>query len=193
MMTGSSYPLIRATGRCAATGTPIEVGQGYVAALVERDPPEGSGGFERLDFSLNAWQNGSRPESPFVLFASWRSTMGTSEEKKRPLLGDADLLDLFEELARDTTVEGDARRNGFRYLLTLLLVRRRVLRVVSQREGELSVQRKVSVKDPTPQETFLIPDPGLSESAIQEALDQVGQIMDTGGEGTSGTTPGAGD
>ena len=80
------YQVARSTGRCEATGTALEAGSPCVAALC--DEPE-EGGFRRLDFSIEAWEQGARPEG---LFSFWRTTVPEPNTKKRLLVDDEVLL-----------------------------------------------------------------------------------------------------
>lgn len=175
-MTGNSYPVARSTGRCAASGRAFEQGERYVATLVER---EQEGVLERLDYGVEAWNQGARPAGPGRVFASWRSTFQEHPATKKPLLGDDELLDLFEQLGEAT----DPRQISFRYVLALLLVRRRLLRMVgskprtAERPAIMLVLPRGSVPEQSPVEVV---DPGLDEAAIAEVIEQVGQILATG-------------
>jgi hypothetical protein len=167
-MTGSSYPFARSTGVCAASGRALVEGEAYVAALVER---EGQSGLERVDYSADAWERGARPREPMRVFGFWRGTFAAGETKKQPLLGDAELLDLFEELGGAS----EPKQVTFRYILALLLTRRRILRVVSTTPGGMMVV----VRGEAGKEPISVVDPGLDEQAIADAIEQLGQVVAT--------------
>lgn len=173
MIASHSYPLARSSGVCAASGAAFAPGEPIVAALVERP---GSPHLERLDFSREAWARGARPPLPARLFASWKSSHLPPEPKKNSVLSDAELTDLFEELARAGDAV-DSRRAGFRYLLAVLLVRRRVLRLEGQKGANLLVRPRQPAGASEPAPLLEIPDPGLDESAVNEAIEQFGQIV----------------
>ncbi len=127
-----SYDLGRATGVCAATGVPLEHGAPCVIALAEVDDPGAanagtpSGQFlRRLEYSLAAWEAGARPEG---LFCFWRTTW-TGGQQRKMFVDDETLLDLFHRLEADERPQ----RQAFRFVLTLFLVRKRLLRMVGQR------------------------------------------------------------
>ena len=65
---GSQYQVARPTGVCAASGEPLEPGGPCIATLCEAE--EGDG-FDRLDYSVPAWESGARPDR---LFSFWRTT-----------------------------------------------------------------------------------------------------------------------
>ncbi len=174
-LAGSPYSIARSSGVCAATGHAILTGDAFVAALVERP---GQPALERLDFSREAWEAGARPAPPFRLFGFWRSVRQSSEHVKKPLLSDAELLDLFEELAA-AGESVDPKRQGFRYLLALLLVRRRVLKLEPSPSRLLRVRPKAQDGGPIVE----IKDPGMGDAAIADAIEQLGAILVTDAPG----------
>lgn len=169
--TDASYEISRPTGRCAATGHPIAIGQAFIAALAERDGQEG---LERLDYSLEAWEAGARPELPLRLFGYWRSVMSPPGETKRQFIDDEALLDLFDGLAEAT----EPSRLAFRYVLALILVRKRLLRYEGGRRGVMLVRRaKRAGEEPDTSPPSEVIDPGMDDAAIAEATEQLGQII----------------
>jgi len=161
----TTYPVSRWTGVCAATGRALQEGELCVAVLIER---EGAKALERLDYSVPAWEAGQRPAPPTRVFGFWRAKFIREEAPRNPLLGDDELFDLFEELAGAT----EHKQVVFRYVLTLLLVRRRVLRLMGSRSGSLLVLSKGATGDP-----IVVADPGMDESSTAEAIEQLSQVV----------------
>lgn len=164
---GPAYPVARSTGVCAATGRAFHVGEEFVATLVER---EGQRGLERMDFSRDAWAAGARPPAGTCVFGFWRASYAPPEAKKAPLLDDAEVQDLFDDLGPAT----DERQVRFRFLLALLLIRRKRLRVVGSKPGVLLVKPVGSLAEP-----IEVADPGLDEAAIADAVDQLTGVVGT--------------
>ena len=107
------FEVQRCTRRCAATDRALEPGDVCYSVL------EVSGAdVVRKDFCAEAW-NGA----PEAAFGWWKSRMPEPTAKKIKLAPNDVLLELFDQLA-DRPDQQDLR-----YVLTLLLVRRRVLRV----------------------------------------------------------------
>ncbi len=170
-----SFEVARATGVCAATGKPIKVGDKYVAALVERPGEEG---LERQDFDAKEWKLGARPKKPRTLFASWVATMPAPDAKKRVLVDDAALLEIFEQL------EGveEPKRISFRYVLALLLIRKRLLKYEETRRDHMGGRPVMVVKRASSSRTAGIGDcevvdPGMDEQATADAIEQLQAIM----------------
>jgi hypothetical protein len=171
---GSAYPISRSSGQCAATGRAFAQGEHFVATLAEG--PEPSAPLERIDFSIEAWEAGQRPAPPLALFAVWRSAYQSRPPARKSLLSDDELLDLFESLSEAT----DPKQLAFRYVLALLLVRKRLLRLVSQRSpradqpGALLVLPRGTPPETPPIEAI---DPGIDEAATADIIEQVGSLI----------------
>lgn len=179
---GPSYQVARPTRRCAATGRELEVGERYVATLVEVPEQED---LARLDFAEAEWNSGARPEAPLALVGFWRSVIGDETKAAKQLLDDDELLDLFEQLEANE----EPRRLAFRFVLALALVRRRLLTyeggtpAVPKRgiQGSMVVRRRGSPDAPKVE----VVDPGMDDEAVGAAVEQIGQIMNVdAGTGT---------
>lgn len=159
----SGFEIGRSTGVCAATGAPIEEGQRYVVALCERENEEG---LDRLDFSQDAWESGARPER---LYSWWRCEMSPTKNRN-PLVDDEVLMNLFQRL------EGDEQplRIAYRFVLCLILIRKKHLKVVRTRPGCWEVRAKGDPPETPPMEVV---DPHLSEEQVREVSDQLGEIL----------------
>ena len=167
----SSYPMSKGSGQCSATGEAIAPGSVFVAALVEMP---GVAGLQRLDFSLVAWEGGARPAGPAQCFGFWKTVYQPTIKPKQPLLDDESLLEVFESTAEAT----DAKQVRFRYLLTLVLIRRRLLRVVGNKTREgvkvMHVLRR-GEPDATPMEVV---DPGMDDLSVADAMESLAPLID---------------
>lgn len=165
---GSHYQVARPTGVCAASGAVLEPGSTCMATLCEDPETEG---LHRLDFTLEAWEAGARPER---LFSCWRTTVHTPEEKRKLLVDDDVLLDVFERLADDDRPQ----RIAFRFVLALILMRKRRLRFVERRgsgENERWLLRAKGASDETP--PLEVVNPHLGDDDVRELTAQLGEIM----------------
>jgi hypothetical protein len=179
---GTQYHVARQTGVCAATGEPIAPGSACIATLCER---EGSDELVRLDFGLAAWEAGARPEG---LFSFWRTTSQPPQAKRRVFVDDEVLLDLFHRL------EGDDRpqRAAFRFVLGLVLLRKRLLRFEgrstswgaagagSASAGSAAPERwllRPRGADPSDPPIELV-NPRLGDDDVRDITAQLGEILD---------------
>ncbi|MHC4908162.1 MAG: hypothetical protein ACYTF9_00375 [Planctomycetota bacterium] len=177
---GTHYQVARPTGICAASGEPLEPGTTCVATLCEREEDEG---FDRLDFTLEAWDGGARPER---LFSHWRMVVPAAQERRNLLVDDAVLVDLFERLADDERPQ----RRAFRFILALILMRKRELKFVGRRtepgsggeagpdgapEVEYWLMRQRGADPDAP--PIEVGNPQLSDDDVRELTAQLSEIL----------------
>lgn len=171
-MTGkpTEYPVGRPHGLCHVTGGPIAPGQTYFAAL--RETPEG---FQRLEFLPEAWNTWPAEEKAGLL-AFWRTEMATREAEKRKLLVDDDILaELFRRLADVAEPE----KLAFRFMLGLILMRKKKL-VYEGSETNAAGRDVWRMRFRKEEEVLEVIDPKLDESQLEEVGRQVGQILHGG-------------
>jgi hypothetical protein len=110
------YEVERSTRQCATTGRQFAPGEEYFSVLMA----EGAE-VRRYDYAAEAWQ-GPPPQA----LGWWRSRVPLPPSRSRWAPNDV-LLGYFDELAEQPA------RADVRYVLALLLVRRRVFRVEEER------------------------------------------------------------
>lgn len=168
-LSSAPYDLGRSTGVCAVTGEALTPGTEAVAVLVEREQDDQ---LERLDYSAEAWDRGERPAR---LFCFWRRRIPSPNERPKPFIDDDELVALFDQLQ---DAEQD-RQIAFRFILSLILIRKRLLRHVGSKtdaEGRAVslLKRKGAAPDDGP---IAVIDPGMDESAIASATELLGQAL----------------
>jgi hypothetical protein len=168
---GTHYQVARPTGVCAATGETLEPDTLCVATLCEREEDDG---FDRLDFSLAAWEGGARPER---LFSHWKTAVSPPDAKRRVLVDDEVVMDLFQRLEG----EEQPQRIAFRFVLGLILMRKRKLKFVGRREtpGDPPVehwQLRPPGTDPDDPPIGVV-NPRLGDEDVRELTAQLGEIL----------------
>ena len=157
----AEWDINRPLGQCAGSGKTIEPGQEYFAALAETVE-----GLERRDFCADFWQQ----SSPDV-YCFWKTRMPLPNQKKKLFIDDDMLMAFFERLGTEIEPE----KINFRFVLTLVLMRKRKLKYDNSRteDGKEIWQLKVSGQ----QKTVEVINPNLTEDEIEELSSQVGQIL----------------
>jgi len=164
---GVEYRVARSTGVCAATGRTLEPGMICIATLC--DVPDDDG-FERRDYCIEAWES-ARPEG---VFSFWKTTVPDPNRKQRVLVDDSVLLDLFESLA------GDDRRQrlAYRFVLCLILMRKKLLRYVGRSgQGEDEQWLMLPRGVPAGSEPIAVANPRLTDDDVRELTDQLGEVL----------------
>lgn len=166
---GSQYRVNRSTGVCAETGQSIEPGAPCVAALCDDEEAI----LHRVDFSMESWESGKRPEG---LFSFWKTRMPEKGEKKKVFVDDQVLLDIFERMAEDERED----RLAFRFVLGLILIRKRLFRHESQRkdEGGDRVVWLLRLKGSPPDAPLVeMVNPGIGDDDILSLSEQLGDVL----------------
>ena len=158
----ADWEINKPLGKCFGTQHVIEPEEEYYATLVETEQ-----GLQRRDFCIEYWQR----EKPTV-YCHWKTKQPNPEQKKRRFFVDDDmLLSFFERLA----TEIDQEKINFRFVLTLILMRKRILKYDSSRTedgNEIWRVRVVREKD------FVdVLNPNLTEEQIEQLSSQVGEIL----------------
>lgn len=149
-------------GQCSGTGKRIECGEEYFAALVETQE-----GLARRDFCAEYWQE-HKPE----VFCYWKSTLPHPDRKRQIFVDDQMLMAFFERLAKET----EPQKLNFRFVLALILMRKRRLKYdSSKRQGEQEVWRlRVAGED-----RFVeLKNPQLNEEQIEQLSSQLSEILE---------------
>lgn len=117
-MTAMQWNVTRSQRECAATGAPLEEGAEHYSALREEGDL-----FVREDYALEAWPTVDK--APF--FSYWRTQVPPPSDGKRKRLAiDVEAFYTFFQQLEGAT---EPRRRLFRYLVALMLIRKRVLRL----------------------------------------------------------------
>jgi hypothetical protein len=154
------YQIQPNTRRCVVTGRELQPGERYYAALIEEGPQ-----FVRRDYSAEAWQG-----PPAGAFSFWAGRVPPQEEKARPQFDD----DLLEECFQRLEGQTDPGRINFRYVVALLLVRRRRFKLEA---GEGEAGTTMTVKCVRTGERHLVTNPQLSEEEMLQVQDEVFQVL----------------
>ncbi len=153
----------RRTGVCAATGETLEAGEPIVTVLID-SPHAAENALERRDYRQSAWSPGLGLKEGERVFAFWKGCHPAGDHRGPvQILSDEDMLDLF---MRTGLEPDDPRQVTFRYVLGLLLIRRRMLTLAGhERRSDVEVML-VKVRG-RPEEVLEIVDPGLDDEALE--------------------------
>jgi len=157
------WEVAKPAGVCAVTGREIAEGEEFYTALFE----EGDS-FRRADYCLDAWQG--PPEGSFCHF---KSRLPVKEKRKKLLVDNEVLLNFFQRLAGE---EQEARVQ-FRFVLALILMRKRLLRYEgSTTENGVETWNMMLVRDHSQHQVV---NPRLTEEQIESVSGQLGAILHT--------------
>lgn len=187
----SNYEVQKGSGVCSATGEALEAGQACYSVLMDIPAEEREAGddlgMRRVDVSSAAWDRGFRPPH---LFSFWKTQVPDANAKKKMFVDDAVLLNLLRRLEEAT----ERQRLAFRYVVALILMRKKLLRYDGTErrddpQGDGPVQEwwqftpKLDVTKGhfgkwNEDETLSVLDPRLDESQIEQVTSQLGEILE---------------
>ena len=154
------FEIQRCTRRCAATDREFEPGETFYSVLevVEAE-------IVRKDYAADAWTG--PPESSL---GWWKSQMPAPHAKRQNWAPNDVMLDLFERWADDPA------RADIRYVLALLLIRRRVFREERDDAGAGQGGR-LAVYCPRKELRFELPVVVPNEERAQEIQDELAELL----------------
>jgi len=157
----TEYQIQPNTRRCAVSGRELKPGERYYSVL--RDA---GGKFVRKDYAAEAWQG-----PPADAFGFWAGRVPAAGARKRPPIDDELLLDCFTRLEGRTDPAGE----NFRYVLALLLMRRKRFRFEEARNAD---GREVLVlRCPRTGARHEVVSPGLGDDEMEAVQDDVFQAL----------------
>src|SRR5262245_10545763 len=110
----TDYQIQPNTPRCAVTGRELQPGEKFYSVLLDE-----GGKLLRQDFAGEVWQG-----PPERAFSFWSGRVPPAERSRRPRIDDDLLLECFQRLEG----QADPSRVSFRYVVALLLMRRKRLK-----------------------------------------------------------------
>jgi hypothetical protein len=149
---------------CATTGIAFNEGE-YFYTLLFRE----NDGFRREDVCEEAFKN--RGDSP-APFSFWRSKF----EPPPPAAPEPVSRQTAEDLLRSYMLESDIEHANARYILALMLERKRLLREVEVKRGDDGSLTRIYEHVKTA-EVFVIPDPQLRLDQVEQVQVQVASLL----------------
>ena len=157
----AEWEITKPIGQCHGTGNTIEYGQEYYGALVETE-----NGLERRDYCSEYW-DAHKPE----VFCYWKSKLPNPEQKKQIFVDDQMLMAFFERLENET----DPEKINFRFVLALVLMRKRLLKYDNtKKEDSMEVW---TLRVTGEKRTVDVLNPNLDQDQIEQLTSQIGQIL----------------
>lgn len=139
----------------------------------------------RRDFCQHCWdsQQQAQVEQDEKFISWWQSTVKISPPKpKEEPIGRS----VAEQLLRKYLDSADERHVNFRYILALMLERRRLLAQKHAIQESPSGKTLIVYEHSKTGETFIIEDPHMNLSQIGQVQDQVKEILDSEQEAAEG-------
>lgn len=154
------YEVQRCTRQCAKTQRQLEPGETFFSVLTV-DGAE----VVRHDFSAEAWEG-----PPEGALGWWKSEMPTRDGKRMNLAPNEVMLELFEEMEKQPELA------DMRYVLTLLLIRRRVMRLEESEHDEADAEM-LHVYCPRKETSWDVPVATPTAARAAEIQDELAKLL----------------
>jgi hypothetical protein len=154
------FDLQTCTRHCASSGRELLPGEAFYTVLrqVGRE-------VERADYATDVWTT-----PPADCLAWWKSQLPLPDQKKPTWAPNDVMLQLFESLAHDPA------QADLRYVLSLLLVQRRILKVEASTRDAQGVEQ-LTLYCPRQETTYQLPAIVPAAERIQSIQQQIGQLL----------------
>ncbi len=155
------YQIQNNSRRCVVSGKELQPGEKFFTVLVEEN-----GNLVRRDYSASSWQG-----PPAGIFCFWSGKVQEASAPRKPRFDDDLLLDCFHRLEGET----DAGKVKFRYVLSLLLLRRKRLR--AEDAGKQESNDRLHLCCPRTGTVYEVVNPQLSDEEILRAQEEVFRVL----------------
>jgi hypothetical protein len=169
----ATWKVARRTKTCALSGKPIPPASPVVTALygadeeTSEDKVKGTG-FSRKDFLEEGADPAALEAALDGAYCTWRAKSPADDGPKTPRLDLAMAGDLLERLL----VEADPARAAVTWSLSLLLVRKRRLTLVGEKDGVLTFRR------PKDEGTFQVATVVVTEAEEEALTQELGRLFE---------------
>lgn len=156
--------------QCAVTGRPFEDGEFFHTAIYF-DPEEN--GYVRRDISREAWKDEMQVRKPV---ASWKTMyQKVMVEPKAEITPKESAMELLQRFIE----EGDPKTENARYILALMLERKR--QISQTAEKEVDGAKMLFYENKKTGEIFIVRDPELRLDEVAQIQEEVATILAFGG------------
>jgi len=155
---------------CAVCNKPFAEEQEVLSALYDERPE-----FVRRDYCAECWPK----QDPRSAFSYWRTRIPKRDAPVRRFVDDDIVLDFFRRLEGSP----DPAKRNFRYVLALLLMRRKALKFAEFRRPVPDSDRGneggavLVLHDRLRDCDYEVPDPNLSEEQVQQVTQEIHQLL----------------
>ena len=159
----------RPEDRCAVTEEPFVPGEEVVTILARTRE-----GFQRLDIKAAAFHQVDVP-----IFSFWRWKRPENERSNPRRLNLGFLTEFFKRL--DQQGDGEEHNERVRWIVGLLLLRKKILGVVERKAEE--GREVITLRFKKSEREYVITDPQMDDEAMASITDDLGRIFNLGASG----------
>jgi hypothetical protein len=163
------YKIDASPHKCQKCEHVFAVGEEYFSAVVETQEEDR---LARQNFCLGCW--GIDPAACFSFWKTHVPDQAAAVNRGPRLVDMGRLMQLFEHLADSP----DVPAQRFRYVLALVLMRKRRLKIMETRRLPGGRGEELTLREPGTQRQHIVACPNVTEEEIRSVADRLGDILD---------------
>ena len=163
-----NYDVPRCSKICARTSRELKPGEWFHSVLLVE-----KGEIKRLDYSQDGWE-GPPDDETLEVIGHWKSRLPMPNDNKVKLAPNDILLNLCDQLA------DQLEKREMRYVLVLLLIRRRIFRLEKEETLPETGEKMMVVYCPKREGTYHIPVCDPSAEQIEEMQETLTSLLYAG-------------
>jgi len=166
-----NYEVPRCSKMCVATNRELKPGEWFYSVLLAEKRQ-----IKRLDYSQDGWEGPPtfNTEDETDLIGWWKSRLPTPNDNKVKLAPNDILLNLFDQLSDQLD------KQDMRYVLVLLLIRRRILRLEKEETDFETGHNTMIVYCPKREATYRIPVSNPSDEQVEQMQETLAGLLYAG-------------
>ena len=170
MPLNDSWHIRLRSNACHESQQPFTDGESFYAAIFRNEVKEE---FERRDFCVSSWEGQVNSADTPPPYSFWRSTFESAPDdpRKSEVVG----KESAEAMLRRLIEEDDAKSENARYILAIMLERKKVFRQTDLKEN--SEARMLFYEHTRSGEAFIVRDPNLKLAEIDVVQEEVAQWL----------------
>lgn len=157
----TEYQIQEITRRCSVSGRDLQPGERFYSVLVDE-----GGKLIRKDFSEEAWQG-----PPNGTFGFWAGKVPPRDERRKLRIDDDMLFDCFRRLSGET----EPAKINFRYVVALLLMRRKRFKFEEAKHAD--GHEVLVVRCTRSRETYDVVNPRLNDAEMAAVQEEVFKVL----------------
>lgn len=172
MPLNDSWHIRLRSSNCHESKQPFSDGEPFYTAIFQN---EEKGEFERRDFCVSAWETLENDPQGAKPYSFWRTTFEVIPEdpKDRDVVGN----ESAEAMLRRLIEEDDAKSEKARYILAIMLERKKIFRQTDLQENNGA--RMLFYEHARSGEAFIVRDPNLKLEEIDAVQEEVAMWLDS--------------
>jgi hypothetical protein len=167
----NEWKIAKLGAACCGCQTPLSVGQTYFSVLRNTTGAEAGEALLRQDFCCVCFQE-KRPDGVFYFWKAVQQAPDDTVKKRQPVVDVEHIIEFFKRLEGETAPQ----RVAFRYILALMLTRKKVLVFEAKKKDSAGHELQV-FREKRGGQSHAVVEPSLSEDEIANVSAELGVLL----------------